>query len=325
MGRADVTNAEKYRRIMEAYQIENDYGRTIEAYRGHDRDGKDGGLPARGPRRARLPDARRRRGRRLGPGGLSSWSSLDSSYRTSIKEGLRIARKQSAPDMIRLPLAGRAERREGRAEMREGISFLVVASLWIVTLRPRRRAQRGRGGTAADLGGARSELARRAAEAGAIRAGPPSARRTARAKSRFKQSKADQAKLLGEAKATLVREDARSEQLEQRFQENETTAWRSSRRPCRAARHPGRALRRRASGGGRHRRQHRELARQRAAPGSSRLPLRRSGRASRCPGDRRIARAALVRAAARDDRAGQGRSLPRPGADAWTAGRTRSR
>ena len=34
MGRSDVTVAEKYRKVMEAYQTEINYGRTIESYRG---------------------------------------------------------------------------------------------------------------------------------------------------------------------------------------------------------------------------------------------------------------------------------------------------
>ncbi|HCG77813.1 MAG TPA: hypothetical protein DE015_01200, partial [Oceanospirillales bacterium] len=34
MGRSDVTAAEKYRKVMEAYQAEIEYGRTIESYRG---------------------------------------------------------------------------------------------------------------------------------------------------------------------------------------------------------------------------------------------------------------------------------------------------
>jgi hypothetical protein len=32
------------------------------------------------------------------------WEPLDASHRTSIRNGLRIARKQTAPDLIRLPL-----------------------------------------------------------------------------------------------------------------------------------------------------------------------------------------------------------------------------
>jgi hypothetical protein len=61
MGRADVTVSEKYRRIIEAYQIETDYGRTLEAYQGELGLGGDARTVRflRAGRVAALPDARR--------------------------------------------------------------------------------------------------------------------------------------------------------------------------------------------------------------------------------------------------------------------------
>jgi hypothetical protein len=106
MQRADVTIAEKYRRVLEAYQIENEYGRTIEAYRGS--------LP--GEREARTVDFLRvgrnallyqtLDGRESGVWNVEEkgWTRLDDSYRVSIREGLRIARKQVAPDLLVVPL-----------------------------------------------------------------------------------------------------------------------------------------------------------------------------------------------------------------------------
>ena len=107
MDRADVTNAEKYRRILEAFQIENEYGRTIEAYRGSlDRGGES--LPVDFLRVGRVAlvyqtlDASE-----LGAWDKAAgqWQPLDRSYRGALRKGLRIARKQAAPDLLRLPVA----------------------------------------------------------------------------------------------------------------------------------------------------------------------------------------------------------------------------
>jgi hypothetical protein len=111
MPRADVTNAEKYRRIMEAYQIENEYGRTIEAYRA---------TLERGDREITVDFLRFGRIALVyqtldeSEAGVwdqktRSWQPLDSSYRSAIRQGLRIARKQAAPDLIRLPLPAAEE------------------------------------------------------------------------------------------------------------------------------------------------------------------------------------------------------------------------
>ncbi len=106
MTRADVTNAEKYRQIMEAYQIENEYGRTIEAYRGAlELEGRETTVDfLRFGRIALVYQSLDEAEAGVWNQETRSWEPLDSSYRSAIRQGLRIARKQAAPDLIRLPL-----------------------------------------------------------------------------------------------------------------------------------------------------------------------------------------------------------------------------
>jgi hypothetical protein len=113
MGRADVTNAEKYRQIMEAYQIENEYGRTIESYRGTvDLGGRETTVDfLRFGRIALVYQSLDQANAGVWNRETRSWDPLDSSYRSAIRQGLRIARKQAAPDLIRLPLPAATEPR----------------------------------------------------------------------------------------------------------------------------------------------------------------------------------------------------------------------
>lgn len=105
MGRADVTISEKYRRIVEAYQVELDYGRTVEAYEANLGDG---------------PDARTVQFLRIGRVGLlyqtldghetGYWDAdgkrwvVDDGYEEGFKEGVAVAKKVRAPELLILPV-----------------------------------------------------------------------------------------------------------------------------------------------------------------------------------------------------------------------------
>lgn len=106
MGRADVSLSEKYRRIMEAYQVETEYGRTIEAYQAE--------LPKDG-------DSRTVDFLRIGRVSLyyltldgmeagvwdndkQQWVTLSDDYLQPIADGLKVARKQLPPDLMVLPV-----------------------------------------------------------------------------------------------------------------------------------------------------------------------------------------------------------------------------
>lgn len=107
MTRADVTNAEKFRRIIEAYQIENDYGNTIEAYRANiELDGETSSVDFLRLGRVALY-YQRLDGSETGSWNNREkrWETLSTDYRNSIRQGLRIARKEAAPDLLTLPVS----------------------------------------------------------------------------------------------------------------------------------------------------------------------------------------------------------------------------
>lgn len=105
MDQAEVTASEKYRRVMEAYQGELEFGRTTEAYS------------------AKLPGTEQtvdflRVGRTLlvyqtSDGANTGWFNPrtrtfeeldDDRFRLEVKDGLAIARNEKAPDLVMLPV-----------------------------------------------------------------------------------------------------------------------------------------------------------------------------------------------------------------------------
>ena len=106
MERADIAVAEKFRRVLEAYQVEVDYGRTIEAYSGLLKvEGSDRDVDFLRIGRVSFV-YQTRDGNHLGlwDQQSKSWQELPAKYRTDINKALRIARKQLAPDLIMVPL-----------------------------------------------------------------------------------------------------------------------------------------------------------------------------------------------------------------------------
>jgi hypothetical protein len=107
MRQSDVAEPERYRRILEAYQIEGDYGRTIDAQPGTlENAGQK--VPVDFLRIGRIGLMYRTRD--LDEYGVwnqndREWNLLEKGdYANWIDEGLRVAKKQAAPQLIRVPL-----------------------------------------------------------------------------------------------------------------------------------------------------------------------------------------------------------------------------
>ncbi len=107
MTRADVSDAEKYRRILEAYQIEMDYGTKLEAYQGDI-----------------TIDGQNRQADILHLGRISliarnfdqseywawnqqaqTWQSVDASMQPQLNKAFSVAMQQAAPSLLTLPVS----------------------------------------------------------------------------------------------------------------------------------------------------------------------------------------------------------------------------
>jgi hypothetical protein len=105
MPRADVAISEKYRRIIEAYQIELEYGRTLETYEGVLSDGgADRTVDFVRLGRVSLMY------QTLDGSETGYWNAqekkwvVDNSYAEAVAEARRVAKKDGAPDLLKIPV-----------------------------------------------------------------------------------------------------------------------------------------------------------------------------------------------------------------------------
>jgi hypothetical protein len=108
MDRADISPSEKFSQIFNAYQIENEYGRTMEAY-------TDSILINGRPRVVDIlkvgriallyqtPDAEQTGAWSTAEG---DWVPVSDIYRTPVNNGIRMARQQLSVDLMTLPIPG---------------------------------------------------------------------------------------------------------------------------------------------------------------------------------------------------------------------------
>lgn len=99
MKRADLSIAAKYRQILEAYQIEIDYGNTIEAYNG-DIEGRQVSFLKVG-RIGLFYQARDGHRSAVWSKQDKRWQTLEGSdYHIAIAKGIKMARKQRSPELF---------------------------------------------------------------------------------------------------------------------------------------------------------------------------------------------------------------------------------
>lgn len=106
LDRADVSLAEKYRQLLDAYQVEVEYGRVLEAYRGQLRTETSSSdvVFLKLGRTALYYQSLDGRQSALWDSESQRWKALPESANQGIQQAIQLARKQVVPDLLTLPL-----------------------------------------------------------------------------------------------------------------------------------------------------------------------------------------------------------------------------
>ncbi len=106
--RSDISTSEKFRQVLEAFKIENEYGRKIDTYKDEIQiEGMDQEREVDILRVGRIALLFQSTDKDVtGAWTDGAWKPLDSGeYRNAVSEGIRIAKKQASIDILNLPIA----------------------------------------------------------------------------------------------------------------------------------------------------------------------------------------------------------------------------
>lgn len=106
MSRADITVSERYRQVLEAYQIEKDIGSLVTAWQGTlNVDGRDRTVDFVSVGRvAWLAQSLDQKSAWVWDNNAKTWTALEDKYLRPVTMTIRVARQQSAPALVKLPI-----------------------------------------------------------------------------------------------------------------------------------------------------------------------------------------------------------------------------
>ncbi|MBV1873023.1 MAG: DUF3450 domain-containing protein [Gammaproteobacteria bacterium] len=112
LNRADVSVAEKFRRVLEAYQIESEFGRTLEVYQGPLADSQQVVDFLRIGRNLLFYKSQNNKDIARWNPIQKAWRPVDKKTHREIKKAFLVANNQRAPELLLLPVPKAEQQRE---------------------------------------------------------------------------------------------------------------------------------------------------------------------------------------------------------------------